>query len=86
MGVDTHVHRVSQRLGYVPDKATAERAHDILEAMLPEEMIYPFHIMLIKHGRRLCRAQRPLCGECPLLEGCPAGQRFVRLGGAAAAR
>jgi adenine-specific DNA glycosylase len=40
-------------------------------------MIYPFHISLIKHGRRLCRAQRPLCEECPLLEGCPAGQEFV---------
>jgi endonuclease-3 len=76
--VDTHVHRVSQRLGYVPDKATAEQAHDILEAMLPEELIYPFHIMLIKHGRRLCRAQRPLCQECPLLDGCPAGRRFVK--------
>jgi endonuclease-3 len=81
--VDTHVHRVSQRLGYVPDKATAEQAHDMLEAVLTPEMIYPFHIMLIKHGRRLCRAQRPLCGECPLLEGCPAGQRFVRPGGGA---
>lgn len=77
--VDTHVHRVSQRLGYVSDKATAEQAHDVLEAILPLEMIYSFHIMLIKHGRRLCRAQRPLCTECPLLDGCPAGKRFVRL-------
>jgi endonuclease-3 len=72
--VDTHVHRVAQRLGYVPAKATAERAHDILEGMLAEDEIYAFHISLIKHGRRLCRAQRPLCGECPLLDGCPAGQ------------
>jgi endonuclease-3 len=75
--VDTHVHRVSQRLGLVPEKATAEQAHDILEALLPEELIYPFHISLIKHGRRLCRAQRPLCRECPLLDGCPAGQRLA---------
>ena len=75
--VDTHVHRVSQRLGLVPQTATAEKAHDILEAILDEEMIYPFHISLIKHGRRLCRAQRPLCEECPLLEGCPAGQDFM---------
>jgi endonuclease-3 len=76
--VDTHVHRVSQRLAYVPEKATAEQAHDVLEAMLTPEMVYPFHISLIKHGRRLCRAQRPLCGHCPLLDGCPAGQSFVR--------
>ena len=75
--VDTHVHRVSQRLGLVPEKATAEKAHDILEALLESEMVYPFHILLIKHGRRLCRAQRPLCGQCPLLDGCPAGQTFV---------
>jgi endonuclease-3 len=72
--VDTHVHRVAQRLGLVPAKATAEKAHDILESMLTPEMVYPFHISLIKHGRRLCRAQRPLCAECPLLDGCPAGQ------------
>jgi len=75
--VDTHVHRVSQRLVLVPEKATAEKAHDILEALLESEMVYPFHILLIKHGRRLCRAQRPLCGQCPLLDGCPAGQTFV---------
>lgn len=75
--VDTHVHRVSQRLGLVPPKATAEQAHDLLEAMLPEDLVFPFHILLIKHGRRLCRAQRPLCPECPLLDGCPFGQALV---------
>ncbi len=72
--VDTHVHRVAQRLGLVPMKASAEKAHEILESMLEPDEVYPFHISLIKHGRRLCRAQRPLCGECPLLDGCPAGQ------------
>ncbi|MEX0683048.1 MAG: endonuclease III [Dehalococcoidia bacterium] len=75
--VDTHVHRVAQRLGLVPTKATPEKAHDILESGLEPDLVYPMHISLIKHGRRLCRAQRPLCGECPLLEGCPAGQVFV---------
>jgi endonuclease-3 len=72
--VDTHVHRVSQRLGLVPERTTAEQAHNILEAMLEPELVFPFHISLIKHGRRLCRAQRPLCERCPLLDGCPAGQ------------
>jgi endonuclease-3 len=72
--VDTHVHRVAQRLGLVPERATTEQAHDILEAMLATQLVFPFHIMLIKHGRRLCRAQRPLCQDCPLLDGCPAGQ------------
>jgi endonuclease-3 len=75
--VDTHVHRVAQRLGLVPANATPEKAHDILEAVLDPQMVYPFHISLIKHGRRLCRSQRPLCRECPLLDGCPAGQSFL---------
>lgn len=79
--VDTHVHRVAQRLGYVSPAATAERAHDILEGVLLPELVYPFHILLIKHGRRLCRAQRPLCAECPLLNGCPAGRVFMRVRG-----
>jgi endonuclease-3 len=65
---------VAQRLGLVPAKASAEKAHDILEAVLAPDEVYPLHISLIKHGRRLCRAQRPLCDECPLLEGCPYGQ------------
>jgi len=78
--VDTHVHRVAQRLGLVPAKAGAAQAHDILEAMLAPEGVYPFHISLIKHGRRLCRAQRPLCEQCPLLDGCPAGHRLVGAG------
>ncbi len=76
--VDTHVHRVAQRLGLVPERATAEQAHDILEETLPPELVFPFHISLIKHGRRLCRAQRPLCDQCPLLDGCPAGQKFTK--------
>ena len=75
--VDTHVHRVAQRLGLVPAKAGAAEAHDILEAILDPDEVYPFHISLIKHGRRLCRAQRPLCERCPLLDGCPAGQKFI---------
>lgn len=76
--VDTHVHRLAQRLGLVPDSATPEKAHDLLESVLPPEIVFPFHILLIKHGRRLCRAQRPLCEQCPLLDGCPAGQKFTK--------
>jgi endonuclease-3 len=75
--VDTHVHRVSRRLGLVPETATAEKAHDIIEKDLDPALVYPLHIMLIKHGRRLCRARRPLCEECPLLDGCPAGRTFI---------
>jgi len=75
--VDTHVHRVAQRLGLVAAKAGAAEAHDVLEAVLEPDDVYPFHISLIKHGRRLCRAQRPLCERCPLLAGCPFGRSHV---------
>jgi endonuclease-3 len=75
--VDTHVHRVGQRLGLVPENATADKAHDILESALDPDLVYPLHILLIKHGRRLCRAQRPLCPECPLLDGCPYGRKLL---------
>jgi len=70
--VDTHVGRVAQRLGLVAAGTGAAAAHDLLEAMLAPEEVYAFHVSLIKHGRRLCRAQRPLCAECPLNDRCPA--------------
>jgi endonuclease-3 len=68
--VDTHVERVSKRLGLIPEKATAERAHELLEALVPPEEYYTFHMLLIKHGRRTCIARRPACERCPLLA-CP---------------
>jgi len=80
--VDTHVHRVAQRLGLVAATASAEKAHDILEGMLAPDEVYPLHISLIRHGRRLCRAQRPLCEECPLLPGCPHGRTVAGHGSA----
>ncbi len=69
--VDTHVHRVARRLGLTPAGVSPEKAHDILEALLAPDEVYPFHVLLIKHGRRLCRAQRPLCPQCPLRDLCP---------------
>ncbi len=74
--VDTHVHRVAKRLGLVPEKTSAEKAHELLEAMLTPEQVYPFHIQLIKHGRRTCNAQRPKCPACPLRSGCPSASAF----------
>ncbi|MEX0786882.1 MAG: endonuclease III, partial [Dehalococcoidia bacterium] len=76
--VDTHVHRVAKRLGLVGEKSTAEQAHELLEPMLKPEQVYPFHIQLIKHGRRTCSAQRPKCPACPLRAGCPSAETFLR--------
>jgi endonuclease-3 len=75
--VDTHVGRVAQRLGLVSARTGAAEAHDLLEAALAPEEVYPFHVSLIKHGRRLCRAQRPLCAECPLSDRCPTAPLYL---------
>lgn len=64
--VDTHVYRVSKRLGLIPEKATREKAHDALEHRIPPDWCYPFHINMIEHGRRVCKARKPQCSRCPL--------------------
>ena len=69
--VDTHVHRVSQRLGLIGAKVNAVKAHDALEAQLPPARYYDFHVSIIRHGRRVCHARRPRCGECVLRDRCP---------------
>jgi endonuclease-3 len=68
--VDTHVHRVATRLGMLPPRTPLERAHDLLEAVLRPDEMYPFHVELIRHGRDTCRAPRPICGLCPLTDVC----------------
>ena len=71
MPVDTHIYRVSKRLGFIGPKTTAEQAHDILEATVDPEQVFAFHVYIITHGRQVCKARRPLCEECVLKEGCP---------------
>jgi endonuclease-3 len=68
--VDTHVYRVSQRLGLIDERTNAERSHVVLEGMLAPEQRYPFHVYAITHGRRICKAQRPLCEACVVREWC----------------
>jgi endonuclease III len=69
--VDTHVHRVSRRLGFIPPKASAERAHDILAGLVPDELKTPMHVGLIRLGREICKAPQPRCEDCPLNDLCP---------------
>jgi endonuclease-3 len=68
--VDTHVHRVSKRLGLIPPKTTREKAHDLLETMMPPEMYHDFHLNLIRHGREVCQARSPRCEVCLLRDVC----------------
>ena len=69
--VDTHVLRVAKRLGLIDSKISAEKAHKLLEGLVPPEDVYQFHVLLIEHGRKICKAQRPRCKECVLRELCP---------------
>ena len=64
--VDTHVHRITKRLGLIGEKVTAEKAHDILETMGAPVTFYPMHMNLIRHGRETCVARNPHCHRCPI--------------------
>jgi endonuclease-3 len=77
--VDTHIFRITRRLGLVPRKATPETAHRIMQAITPPGEVLPFHINLITLGRRLCKPARPLCGDCLLRPHCAHGRRAAPL-------
>jgi endonuclease-3 len=68
--VDTHVNRVSKRIGFAPENVTLEAMHDVMEAIVPPEDYYAFHIYLIRHGRDTCTARRAFCERCPLTAYC----------------
>jgi len=74
--VDTHVHRVSGRLGLIGPKVSAEQAHALLEDLLPPDWYYPFHLNVIRHGREICHARNPRCEICPLQELCDYYQKL----------
>jgi endonuclease-3 len=67
--VDTHIHRLCNRLGFVKTKS-AEETFDVMEPLVPAGRAYSFHVNLIQFGREVCKAQQPLCGECVLFDEC----------------
>ncbi len=70
--VDVHVHRVSGRLGLIGKKVTADNAHNLLQALLPQDArsIYNFHKALLRHGQRVCVYEHPRCNKCILTDLC----------------
>jgi endonuclease-3 len=70
MPVDTHIYRVSGRLGLIGPKVSIEEAHEALTGLVPKHLIYEFHLGIIEHGRRTCKAQNPRCGFCVLYNMC----------------
>ena len=68
--VDTHVYRVGRRIGLIPGKMSVEQAHDWMEALVRPQRYGAFHLLLVRHGREVCRAPRPRCEVCPLPRVC----------------
>ena len=75
--VDTHVYRVAKRLGLIKDRVSADAAHLVMEKLTARGDIYRCHVLLIDHGRKVCKAQRPLCPECCIADMCPSRKLFA---------
>jgi endonuclease-3 len=69
--VDTHIHRVTRRLGWIGPDATAAEAHRALAGLIPPHRCLTAHVNFITLGRQVCRPQRPRCPSCPLRRCCP---------------
>lgn len=76
--VDSHHHRVAQRLQLISSTVAVGPSHALLEALLPEDwtaqQVYDHHEVMMLHGQRCCYYQRPACDRCPLQDRCPWGQ------------
>lgn len=68
--VDTHIYRVTGRLGLRPLKMNVEKAHDYFEELFPPESYYAAHLNIIRLGRQVCVARKPKCPQCPLKYQC----------------
>jgi endonuclease-3 len=69
--VDTHVNRVSKRLGFAPAQGDYEAVRQSLQALFDPKDYLAVHLLLIAHGRKYCKARAPLCRECPVNVYCP---------------
>lgn len=77
--VDTHIYRVTGRIGLRPERMTVEQAHAHLESLFPPETYYAAHLNLIRLGREICTARRPFCEKCPIVKLCDYGRKIMSL-------
>jgi endonuclease-3 len=75
--VDTHIYRVTGRIGIRPEKMTVEEAHRHLEAVFPPDTYYAAHLNIIRLGREICGARKPNCPACPIRQLCDTGRRTL---------
>lgn len=68
--VDTHIYRITGRIGLRPKKMNVVKTHQHMESLLPKDTFYPAHLNLIRLGREICQARRSKCSQCPLQELC----------------
>ena len=73
--VDTHVYRVTSRIGLRPEKMTVEQAHPHLEGLFPPETYYAAHLNIIRLGREICTARKAMCEKCPIRKLCDYGKK-----------
>jgi endonuclease-3 len=78
--VDTHIYRVTGRIGLRPEKMTVEQAHPHLESLFPPETYYAAHLNIIRLGREICQARRPRCEVCPIVKLCDFGKQRLAIG------
>ncbi len=76
--VDTHVYRVTGRIGLRPEKMTVEQAHPHLEDLFPPETYYAAHLNIIRLGREICTARKAMCEKCPIVKLCDFGRNVSR--------
>lgn len=78
--VDTHIYRVTGRIGLHPERMTVEQAHPHLESLFPPETYYAAHLNIIRLGREICTARRAFCEKCPIIALCDYGMKRVGTG------
>ena len=75
--LDTHIFRVLKRMGILPEKISDDKAHKLLDRLVPKGKFYSLHVNLIRLGRNICRPREPLCEQCPLIEYCDYGMERI---------
>ncbi len=75
--VDTHIHRISKRLEFLPKDVAPVETHVFMNRVIPPDNKYSAHINMVSHGRKICKAINPLCDVCPVLDYCKTGDLYL---------